>query len=478
MENTNDKQEFEQDEVLVDDCENCLENDELTQEEVLEEDEELDFDTLAFGEKPVKAKKVEKPVKEKKPVAAASNKNAALPLWASICMAVLATAVVTLAVLLFIDRYNNPPVPTEPTVNFDSYTGEEKELISIRDRVVATAGEKKLTNAQLQVYYWITVYSFLDENIYYLSFLGLDYTKDLATQPCYFDKEISWQEYFLKQCLATWHQYAILCIEAEEVEFKLNEDEQKYLDNFQENMNTQAQKYGYADAEEMIQKEMGIGATFDAYAQYTNETFVGMGYYDQFANGLKITEEDIAAYYEENKETYEENKITKDDTDFAWVGVRHILLIPEATKDENGKDVYTDEAWEACRKEAQALLDSFLAGKEVTEEVFAELAKKHTEDPGSKDNGGLYDQFFRNEMVKEFEEWSFDKTRKYGDTGLVKTSYGYHLMFFIEGEAQWHYYAGSELRMEECQKMLDGLKEKYPLDTDMDKMLIGHVDLA
>ena len=243
-------------------------------------------------------------------------------------------------------------------------------------------------------------------------------------------------------------------------------------------MNTQAQKYGYADAEEMVQKEMSIGATFDAYAQYTNETFVGMGYYDQFANSLKITEEDIAAYYEKNKATYEENKITKDDTDFAWVGVRHILLIPEATKDENGKDVYTDEAWEACRKEAQALLDSFLAGKEVTEEVFAELAKKHTEDPGSKDNGGLYDQFFRNEMVKEFEEWSFDKTRKYGDTGLVKTSYGYHLMFFIEGEAQWHYYAGSELRMEECQKMLDGLKEKYPLDTDMDKMLIGHVDLA
>ena len=56
MENTNDKQEFEQDEVLADDCENCLEDEKLTQEEVLEEDEELDFDTLAFGEKPVKAK--------------------------------------------------------------------------------------------------------------------------------------------------------------------------------------------------------------------------------------------------------------------------------------------------------------------------------------------------------------------------------------------------------------------------------------
>ena len=477
MENTNDKQELEQ-EILADDCEICSEEEELTQEEVLEEDEELDFDTLAFGEKPVKAKKVEKPVKEKKPVAAASNKNAALPLWASICIAVLATAVVTLAVLLFIDRYNNPPVPTEPTVNFDSYTGEEKELISIRDRVVATAGDKELTSAKLQVYYWITVYSFLDENSYYLSLMGFDYTKDFATQECYFEKGISWQEYFLKNTLSTWHQYAALSLEAQKNDFKLNEEEQKYLDGFRETMDAQAKLYGYADAQEMIAEELGVGSTFDAYVEYTKETFIGMGYYNQFAEGLEITEEDILCYYQDNKATFEENKITKDDTDFAWVGVRHILLIPEATKDENGKEIYTDDAWEACRKEAQALLDSFLAGKDVTEEAFAELAKKHTEDPGSKENGGLYDQFFRNEMVAEFENWSFDATRKYGDVGLIKTSYGYHLMYFIEGEAQWHYYADAELRSEECKKFLEGLEAEYPLTVDYDKILIGHVDLG
>ncbi len=395
-----------------------------------------------------------------------------LPLWAIICIAVLSAAVVTLGVLWALDHFKSEESP------FTDYTATEKELIAVRDRVVATAGDKELTNAQLQIYYWITVYSFLDENSYYLSLMGFDYTKDFATQECYFEKGISWQEYFLKNTLSTWHQYALLNIKAEETGFKLNEDEQKYLDDFRETMNEQAKKYGYKDAQEMVKEEMGIGATFDAYEDYTKETFLGMGYYNQFADGLKITEEDIAAYYEENKATFEGNKITKDDTDFAWVGVRHILLIPEATKDENGKEVYTDDAWEACRKEAQALLDSFLAGKEVTEEVFAELAKEHTEDPGSKDNGGLYDQFFRNEMVAEFETWSFDATRKYGDTGLVKTSYGYHIMYFIEGEAQWHYYANAQLRSKECTTFLKGLMEEYPLTADYDKILLGHIDLS
>ncbi|MBE6982874.1 MAG: hypothetical protein E7435_01100 [Ruminococcaceae bacterium] len=402
------------------------------------------------------------------------KKKPGLPVWAIVCIAVLTTAVVTLGVLWGITELQKATEENPFTI----YTATDKEVVAARDRVVATVGDKQLTIAQLQVYYWITVYSFMDENSYYLSFLGFDYTKDLATQECYFEKGISWQEYLLKTTLSTWHQYMMLNIEAEEQDFKLNEDEQKYLDNFRKTMDEQVKQYGYADAEEMIQKELGVGATFDAYEAYNKETFVGMGYYNQFAESLKITEEDIVKYYEDNQTTFDENKIKKDDTDFAWVGVRHILLIPEATKDENGKAVYTEAAWEACRKEAQALLDSFLSGKEVTEEVFAELAKEHTEDPGSKDNGGLYEQFFRNEMVKEFEDWSFDATRKYGDTGLVKTSYGYHIMYFIEGEAQWHYYADAQLRSDACQKLLDDLKAKYPLDADYNKILLGHVALG
>jgi len=56
---------------------------------------------------------------------------------------------------------------------------------------------------------------------------------------------------------------------------------------------------------------------------------------------------------------------------------------------------------------------------------FEDMVKKYSEDPGSKDKGGEY-TVQRNQMVKEFEEAAF--TQKPGDLGLVKTSYGYHII--------------------------------------------------
>ena len=129
-------------------------------------------------------------------------------------------------------------------------------------------------------------------------------------------------------------------------------------------------------------------------------------------------------------------------------------------------------------KEAQKLLDSYRKSGKIDEEAFAALAKEHTTDDGSKENGGLYTKFPRGAMTEEFEDWSFDTARKYGDTGLVKTKYGYHIMFFVNHEFQWHYYADNELRMEASGKILDELMAKYPMEADYNKMLLGHVSLG
>ena len=81
-------------------------------------------------------------------------------------------------------------------------------------------------------------------------------------------------------------------------------------------------------------------------------------------------------------------------------------------------------------------------------------------------------------MVKPFEDWSFDASRKYGDTGLVKADFGYHIMFFVETEVVWTAYADYELRMEACNKVLDELLKANPVVADYDKTLVAHVEFG
>lgn len=118
---------------------------------------------------------------------------------------------------------------------------------------------------------------------------------------------------------------------------------------------------------------------------------------------------------------------------WATVDVRHILIKPKGgTKDDKGNITYSDAEWETCRAEAQKLLDQYLAG-EQTAEKFGELANAHSEDQNGKvTNGGLYTDVVQGKMIKEFDAWIFDDARTPGETGLVKTVYGYHVMYFVE----------------------------------------------
>lgn len=112
--------------------------------------------------------------------------------------------------------------------------------------------------------------------------------------------------------------------------------------------------------------------------------------------------------------------------DYHTVNVRHILVEDEAT--------------------AKDLLAQYEAG-ERTEDAFAALATANSTDTGSASNGGLYENVNKGQMVEPFEAWCFDDSRQAGDTGIVKTDYGYHVMYFVGRSeyAYWQQLAASKL---------------------------------
>lgn len=108
------------------------------------------------------------------------------------------------------------------------------------------------------------------------------------------------------------------------------------------------------------------------------------------------------------------------------VTVRHCLVEFDAKDAEN----VTDKEKEAAKKKATDLLAGL--GEKVTEDAFAKMVKDNTADTASAETGGLYENIrISDNYVENFEAWSFNPDRKAGDTGIVETEYGYHIMYFV-----------------------------------------------
>ncbi len=144
-------------------------------------------------------------------------------------------------------------------------------------------------------------------------------------------------------------------------------------------------------------------------------------------NGTETTE--ILGYYVVYFHSVNDNA-------FALKNARHILVSFEGgTADEYGNMTYTDEEKATAKASAEALLAEWKAG-EATEDSFAALATEKSTDTGSTANGGLYEDIYPGQMVTPFEDWCYDASRKAGDTGIVETTYGYHVMYFTGDSAQ------------------------------------------
>ena len=115
------------------------------------------------------------------------------------------------------------------------------------------------------------------------------------------------------------------------------------------------------------------------------------------------------------------------------INVRHILIQPETGELSEGDEGYEDEQTQLkadAKQKAEDLLAQWKAG-DATEDSFAQLANENSSDGGSNTNGGLYEQVAPGDMVTEFNDWCFDASRKSGDTGIVETTYGYHVIYFV-----------------------------------------------
>ncbi|HTG71845.1 MAG TPA: peptidylprolyl isomerase [Candidatus Udaeobacter sp.] len=215
-----------------------------------------------------------------------------------------------------------------------------------------------------------------------------------VTQPTY--AQVIEIPQFKEQLLQQYISYKILGSRASEEAIKeAKADVKEQMTQYKDALTKNAELKASVDAKKLKNKDM------ENYLLLTSKVVAHMN--------SQVTEEEMKTEYETNKVNY------------AIVTVRHILVSTKTT------DPATQE-----EKELRTDKEALARAKEVKEKLAAggdwtALAKEYSDDPGSKETGGLYADKMNGDWVEEFKQAAYkQEIGVIGDP--VQTEYGYHVI--------------------------------------------------
>jgi foldase protein PrsA len=154
----------------------------------------------------------------------------------------------------------------------------------------------------------------------------------------------------------------------------------------------------------------------DRLQNWLKENDVSMDKIKQDVHNSLVIQKYLKAVFD-REVVVNEDEISKLYNDDKYASVRHILIKTQAGNDSLNQ---------AAKQKISELRQRALAGED-----FAALANQYSEDPGSNQKGGLYENFSHGQMVKPFEDAAFS-TPLNEISEIVETQYGYHILKPIE----------------------------------------------
>lgn len=191
--------------------------------------------------------------------------------------------------------------------------------------------------------------------------------------------------------------------------YKTTDDETKYVDNQISQMKSQ-----YGDNDETF---------LAAVKQY-----LGVESIDELRNMISLEYKRNLAVEDYIKDNIKDDEIQKyyDEEVIGDMKVRHILIKPKTTDDMSTEE--KEDAEKKAKEKAEKLIKKLDDGAD-----FAKLAKKYSDDTGSKTDGGLIDYFNKDSGMDEaFLNASIKLEKGKYTTEPVKSTYGYHIILKVD----------------------------------------------
>ena len=319
-----------------------------------------------------------------------------------------------------------------------------------------TASEPaELTNAELAVFYWNSFYQFSNQYYYYAEALGIDPAHLDSGEA---DEGQTWQEFFLSAALSAFRTQNAVYLSELDAGMELPADYQADFDSMTEELSAME------DIDEKLRLVYGPGVTLDDYLSFMRSNYYYNAFIERYGENLEFSEDDLRAYYEEHSDAFGELEISDD----AAVNVRHVLIEPEDPDD--------DASWAAAEEQAKQLYEQWKSDG-ATEDGFAALAENESSDYGTAMNGGLYEGVLPGKTAAEFNDWCFDPARQAGDHGVVRTEFGYHIMYFVSADdaPYWITQVEPVYKLETSHAAAENIARGYEMTYDLSQ---AHIALA
>ena len=406
-----------------------------------------------------------------------------------------------------------------------------RTYLATHETYVVFNGEA-VNKVEFDYQYNLTKNNYITQYGSYLTYFGLDTSKDLSTQM--YSDTLTWQDYFEQNAVESLKQNKALMAEAKAAGFTYDTTDE--YNTFKETIKTSAAAAGVSD-KEYVRSIYGSYATMGRIEEYVKNDMVMNAYYQKLQEDNAPSDDEIQSYYEENKATYDsvDYRLTTIEADLPTEPTELADPVEETAADTTGTTdgtaatdttqdtayqpsdaeiakamedakVLADDAEQTVAKDGEAhenekkssvnyLISDWLfddarkagdttvitndnshcyyavafekryldetpsadvrviiptedkTGEEIleewkngaaTEDSFAELCKKYTQDTSAVENGGLFEQVTKTGMTEELSNWIFDNSRQAGDTVAITVSDTTYVLYYIgQDQPEW-----------------------------------------
>ena len=292
-----------------------------------------------------------------------------------------------------------------------------RTYLATHETYVVINGEK-VNKVEFDYVYNTTKNNYITQYGSYLSYFGLDTSKDLSTQM--YSDTLSWKDYFEQNAVESLKQNKALMAAAKAEGFTYDTTDE--YNTFEETIKTSAASAGVSE-KEYVRSIYGDYATMSRIAEYVKNDMVMNAYYQKLQEDNAPSGDEIQSYYEENKATYDsvdyrlttiEAELPTEPTDLA--DPVEATTAPDAATDGTAT---TDTTYQPSDAEiAKAMEDA---------KVLADDAEKTV----AKD-GDAHENEKKSSVNYLISDWLFDDARKAGDTTIITNdnSHCYYVVAF------------------------------------------------